>query len=314
MTIFRQPLGFFFGLLLVVPAAASAQQPAAPAPTFSKDVAPILYRSCVNCHRPGQIAPMSLLTYETARPWARSIKERVVQPRDAAVAHRQDGGHQGVQGRSVAERRRKSRRSCAGSTAARRRAMPADMPKAPTFPSDDQWSIGTPDLDRQRAEVRREGEHGRLVRQLLRGLGPDRGSLGQGDRSQARRQARRPPHHRLLAAGRRRGPRRRSCPSARTDGFNRRAGHAAHRVRDRQPRRRVPGRHRAADEGGREDSLRVALPRHRRGRDRADARRASCSIRRATSRSTSCRTSWWAPATSTSRPAPRTCGTTPTSR
>ena len=49
-----------------------------PTPTFAKDVSPIFNRSCVNCHRPGQIAPMSLLTYETARPWARAIKDRVV--------------------------------------------------------------------------------------------------------------------------------------------------------------------------------------------------------------------------------------------
>src|SRR6266849_7310053 len=46
--------------------------------TFTKDVAPILQRSCQNCHRPGSIAPMSLLTYNDARPWARSIKEKVV--------------------------------------------------------------------------------------------------------------------------------------------------------------------------------------------------------------------------------------------
>src|SRR5690349_22529941 len=46
--------------------------------TFSKDVAPILERSCQNCHRPGSIAPMSLLTYKDARPWARSIKDKVV--------------------------------------------------------------------------------------------------------------------------------------------------------------------------------------------------------------------------------------------
>src|ERR1700682_1676013 len=45
--------------------------------TFSKDVAPILQRACQNCHRPGSIAPMSLLTYEDVRPWARSIRERV---------------------------------------------------------------------------------------------------------------------------------------------------------------------------------------------------------------------------------------------
>jgi hypothetical protein len=38
--------------------------------TFTKDVAPILYRSCIRCHRPDEIAPMSLLTYSDARPWA----------------------------------------------------------------------------------------------------------------------------------------------------------------------------------------------------------------------------------------------------
>jgi hypothetical protein len=46
-------------------------------PTFSKDIAPIFQRSCQNCHRAGSIAPMSLLTYKDARPWARSIKEKV---------------------------------------------------------------------------------------------------------------------------------------------------------------------------------------------------------------------------------------------
>ena len=45
--------------------------------TFTKDVAPILYRSCVRCHRPDEIAPMSLLTYADARPWAQAMKMRV---------------------------------------------------------------------------------------------------------------------------------------------------------------------------------------------------------------------------------------------
>jgi hypothetical protein len=45
--------------------------------TFHKDVLPILQKNCQNCHRPGQIAPMSLLTYSNARPWARAIKTRV---------------------------------------------------------------------------------------------------------------------------------------------------------------------------------------------------------------------------------------------
>jgi hypothetical protein len=51
----------------------------ASAPTFTKDIAPILQAKCQECHRPGQIAPMSLLTYQDARPWARDIKKRVVQ-------------------------------------------------------------------------------------------------------------------------------------------------------------------------------------------------------------------------------------------
>src|SRR6266436_3594586 len=51
---------------------------AAAAPTFSKDVAPILYQRCVQCHRPNDIAPMSLLDYKSARPWAKAIREAVL--------------------------------------------------------------------------------------------------------------------------------------------------------------------------------------------------------------------------------------------
>jgi hypothetical protein len=46
--------------------------------TFSKDVAPILYQKCVECHRPSGIAPMSLVDYKDVRPWAKSVRERVV--------------------------------------------------------------------------------------------------------------------------------------------------------------------------------------------------------------------------------------------
>src|SRR5215467_4473935 len=52
-----------------------ANQPVA---TFNKDVLPILQNNCQTCHRPGGIAPMSLLTYESARPWAKAIKTAVV--------------------------------------------------------------------------------------------------------------------------------------------------------------------------------------------------------------------------------------------
>src|SRR5215471_4968904 len=44
--------------------------------TFTKDIAPLLQRSCQSCHRPDSIAPMSLLTYEQVRPYAREIKRR----------------------------------------------------------------------------------------------------------------------------------------------------------------------------------------------------------------------------------------------
>ena len=47
--------------------------------TYNRDVAPILYKNCVVCHRPNDIAPMSLLTYKDTRPWARSIREAVTQ-------------------------------------------------------------------------------------------------------------------------------------------------------------------------------------------------------------------------------------------
>ena len=50
----------------------------AAAPTFNKDVLPILQANCQQCHRPGEIAPMSLLTYNEARPWAKAIKAAVV--------------------------------------------------------------------------------------------------------------------------------------------------------------------------------------------------------------------------------------------
>ena len=73
-----------FRALIVVAAFASAMLfgvrahgAGEPKVTFTKDVAPIFYNSCAECHRPGQIAPMSLMTYKDARPWARSIKDKV---------------------------------------------------------------------------------------------------------------------------------------------------------------------------------------------------------------------------------------------
>ena len=115
---------------------------AADAPvTFTKDVAPILYKSCVECHRPTMFAPMSLMTYDDARPWARSIKQRVVARDDAAVGRR-----------SGARRRSRTTRGCrraeietiaAWVDAGAPKGDDADLPAAPQFA--DGWTIGKPD-------------------------------------------------------------------------------------------------------------------------------------------------------------------------
>ena len=80
-------LAVMLALVVLVPAGARPSFSAAGADqavagvsspvTFSKDVAPIFQRACQDCHRPGAIAPMALLTYEDARPWARGIKQKV---------------------------------------------------------------------------------------------------------------------------------------------------------------------------------------------------------------------------------------------
>jgi hypothetical protein len=60
-------------------AAAAPAMAADGTPTFTKDVAPIFYKSCIECHRATMFAPMSLTSYEDARPWLRSIKQRVTE-------------------------------------------------------------------------------------------------------------------------------------------------------------------------------------------------------------------------------------------
>ena len=63
-------------MLLINPSQASDKSGAAV--TFSKDVAPIIQKNCQVCHRPGEVAPMSFMSYKEVRPWARSIREKVV--------------------------------------------------------------------------------------------------------------------------------------------------------------------------------------------------------------------------------------------
>jgi hypothetical protein len=72
-----QACGLMLGAILAVPVTAMAADPPARPVTFSKDVAPILQAKCQECHQPNSIAPMSLITYQDARPWARAIRDRV---------------------------------------------------------------------------------------------------------------------------------------------------------------------------------------------------------------------------------------------
>ena len=68
---------FCFATLMFGGTALAAQIPSSPV-TFNKDVLPILQKNCQTCHRPGQIAPMSLVGYKEARPWAKAMKAAVV--------------------------------------------------------------------------------------------------------------------------------------------------------------------------------------------------------------------------------------------
>src|SRR5215813_8774891 len=65
------------GLLILAAGSALVAAPAKDL-TFHKDIEPILQARCQGCHRPGEAAPMSLLTYEQARPWARAIRAAVL--------------------------------------------------------------------------------------------------------------------------------------------------------------------------------------------------------------------------------------------
>ena len=69
--------GFSASVLMISMAAPALAADAPKAVTFTKDVAPILQAKCQNCHQPNSIAPMSLISYQETRPWARSIRERV---------------------------------------------------------------------------------------------------------------------------------------------------------------------------------------------------------------------------------------------
>ncbi len=66
-----------FGFAIALVGSNTASGDARASLTFTKDIAPIFYKNCVGCHRSGEIAPMSLMTYKEVRPWAKAIREKV---------------------------------------------------------------------------------------------------------------------------------------------------------------------------------------------------------------------------------------------
>jgi hypothetical protein len=144
-----------FGTAALAVTAAPALKAAGPADTpatevtFSKDIAPILQRSCQNCHRPDGVAPMSLVTYEDVRPWARAIKQRtgigphagVMPPwyveKNIGIQHYKDDP-------SLTDQEIQKIATWADSGAPR--GNPADMPAPKVWDDYSVWHIGDPDL------------------------------------------------------------------------------------------------------------------------------------------------------------------------
>jgi mono/diheme cytochrome c family protein len=109
--------------------------------TFNRDVAPILFKNCAECHRPGEAAPMSLLSYKDARPWARSIREKV-------VSRQMPPWHADPHVGEFANDRRLSKSEIDTISAWVDAGAPEgdarDLPAAPKFVEG--WNIGKPDM------------------------------------------------------------------------------------------------------------------------------------------------------------------------
>ncbi len=110
-------------------------------PTFSKDVAPILYENCVTCHRPGEIGPMSLVTYKDARPWAKSIRDEVA---DGVMPpwHADPKHGKFTNDRSLSAEKKDILARWANGGAPE--GDPKDLPAVPNFTEG--WQIGQPDV------------------------------------------------------------------------------------------------------------------------------------------------------------------------
>jgi hypothetical protein len=114
-------------------------------PTFTREVAPILQRACQSCHRPQSIGPMSLVTYDEVRPWARAIRHKVIAREmppwfiDRRVGIRRFKNDPSLTDEEIA--------TIAGWVdAGAPRGDPADLPAARQFRDPDRWTIGEPDL------------------------------------------------------------------------------------------------------------------------------------------------------------------------
>ena len=109
--------------------------------TFNKDVAPILNNKCADCHRPGEAARFSVLSYKDVRPWARSIKEKVV-AREMPPWHADPHVGRWANDRRLTDEQIRTISAWVDQGAVE--GNPADLPASPSFVGG--WSIGKPDV------------------------------------------------------------------------------------------------------------------------------------------------------------------------
>jgi hypothetical protein len=121
-------------------------------PTFTRDVAPILYKHCVGCHHSNDIAPMPLITYKDARPWAASIKEAVLSRK---MPPWKADPHYGKWRNDPSLTPAEIETIRAWASGAKLEGDPAALPPAPVFTEG--WRNGKPDLVLSIPEHKLEG-------------------------------------------------------------------------------------------------------------------------------------------------------------